>query len=154
MTSAAAVITTVLCCSLFKIVLIGGTLLYNFVLLSGVRWEAAINIYISLRSWASLSSPCHPAPLGHQRVPGWAPCVIQQLPTNHLFTWYCIYVSATFSICPTLTLPSEKALAPHPCTLAWKIPWTEEPGRLHTVHGVTKSRKQLSDFTFTLSYPH
>ena len=24
---------------------------------------------------------------------------------------------------------SEKAIAPHPSTLAWKIPWTEEPGR-------------------------
>ena len=22
--------------------------------------------------------------------------------------------------------------------LAWKIPWTEKPGGLHTVHGVTK----------------
>ena len=22
----------------------------------------------------------------------------------------------------------------------WKIPWTEEPGGLHTVHGVAKSR--------------
>ena len=26
--------------------------------------------------------------------------------------------------------PTEKALAPHSSTLAWKIPWTEEPGRL------------------------
>ena len=25
---------------------------------------------------------------------------------------------------------AEKALAPHSSTLAWKIPWTEEPGRL------------------------
>ena len=24
----------------------------------------------------------------------------------------------------------EKAMAPHSSTLAWKIPWTEEPGRL------------------------
>ena len=24
----------------------------------------------------------------------------------------------------------EKAVAPHSSTLAWKIPWTEEPGRL------------------------
>ena len=29
----------------------------------------------------------------------------------------------------------EKAMAPHSSTLAWKIPWTEEPGRLHAVHG-------------------
>ena len=25
---------------------------------------------------------------------------------------------------------TEKAMAPHSSTLAWKIPWTEEPGRL------------------------
>ena len=24
---------------------------------------------------------------------------------------------------------AEKAMAPHSITLAWKIPWTEEPGR-------------------------
>ena len=26
----------------------------------------------------------------------------------------------------------EKAMAPHSSTLAWKIPWTEEPGRLQS----------------------
>ena len=30
-------------------------------------------------------------------------------------------------------LPSEKAMAPHSSTLAWKIPWTEEPGRLQSM---------------------
>ena len=29
-------------------------------------------------------------------------------------------------------------MATHSSILAWKIPWTEKPGRLHTVHGVTK----------------
>ena len=44
----------------------------------------------------------------------------------------------------------EKEMAIHSSTLAWKIPWTEEPDRLQaTVHGVAKSRTQLSDFTFT-----
>ena len=46
----------------------------------------------------------------------------------------------------------EKAMALHSSTLAWKIPRTEEPGRLHAVHGVTKSRTQLSDFTFTFHF--
>ena len=32
----------------------------------------------------------------------------------------------------------EKEMATHSSSLAWKIPWTEEPGRV-TVHGVTKS---------------
>ena len=30
-------------------------------------------------------------------------------------------------------LSSEKAMAPHSSTLAWKIPWTEEPGRLQSM---------------------
>ena len=29
--------------------------------------------------------------------------------------------------------PLEKGMAPHSSTLAWKIPWTEEPGRLQTM---------------------
>ena len=33
----------------------------------------------------------------------------------------------------------EKAMAPHSSTLAWKIPWTEEPGRLPAVYGVAES---------------
>ena len=32
-------------------------------------------------------------------------------------------------------------MATHSHVLAWKIPGTEEPGRLHTVHGVTKRVK-------------
>ena len=27
----------------------------------------------------------------------------------------------------------EKAVAPHSSTLVWKIPWTEEPGRLQSM---------------------
>ena len=42
--------------------------------------------------------------------------------------------------------PLEKEMATHSNTLAWKIPWTEEPGGLH---GVAQSRTRLSDFTFT-----
>ena len=41
----------------------------------------------------------------------------------------------------------EKEMAIHSSILAWKIPWTEEPGRA-TVHGVAKSQTWLSDFTF------
>ena len=31
------------------------------------------------------------------------------------------------------TLYTEKAMATHSRTLAWKIPWTEEPGRLQEI---------------------
>ena len=43
--------------------------------------------------------------------------------------------------------PLEKKMATHSSIFAWKIPWTEEPGRL--VHGVAKSRTRLSNFICT-----
>ena len=36
-------------------------------------------------------------------------------------------------ICWILHLASEKVMAPHSSTLAWQIPWTEEPGRLQSL---------------------
>ena len=48
---------------------------------------------------------------------------------------------------------TEKAMAPHSSTLAWKLPWTEEPGGLQSTglrrvgHGT-----RLSDFTFTFHF--
>ena len=38
----------------------------------------------------------------------------------------------------------EKEMATHSSILAWRIPWTEEPGG-YTVHGVAKSQIQLSN---------
>ena len=40
--------------------------------------------------------------------------------------------------------PLEKGMATHSSILAWRIPWTEEPG----VHGVTKSQIRLSTHFF------
>ena len=45
-----------------------------------------------------------------------------------------------------LEYPLEKGMATHSSILAWRIPWTEEPCRGVTVHGVAKS---LSDSTHT-----
>ena len=39
-------------------------------------------------------------------------------------------------------------MAPHSSTLAWKIPWTEEPGRLQSMG----SLRVRQDFTFTLHF--
>ena len=39
----------------------------------------------------------------------------------------------------------EKEMATHSSIPAWEIPWTEEPGKLHGVHGVAKSWTWLSD---------
>ena len=54
----------------------------------------------------------------------------------------------------TLQVPiqySGEGNGTHSSTLAWKIPWTEEPGGLQSM-GVTRSQTQLSDFTFTFHF--
>ena len=43
----------------------------------------------------------------------------------------------------------EEEMAAHSSTLAWRISRREEPGCKATVHGVTKGRTRLSNFTFT-----
>ena len=35
--------------------------------------------------------------------------------------------------------PLEKEMATHSSTLAWKIPWTEEPGRLQSMGSLRES---------------
>ena len=42
-------------------------------------------------------------------------------------------------------------MVPHSSTLAWKIPWTEEPGGLQSM-GLLKSQTGLNDFTFTFHF--
>ena len=53
----------------------------------------------------------------------------------------------------SLSKPLEKAMAPHSSTLAWKIPWTEEPGGLCSPWGRWVGHDwatSLSLFTFML----
>ena len=47
--------------------------------------------------------------------------------------------------------PLEKEMATHSSTLAWRIPWREEPGRLQSMG--SQSWTRLSDFTFTFTFP-
>ena len=42
-------------------------------------------------------------------------------------------------------------MAPHSSTLAWKISWTEEPGRLRSM-GSRRVGTRLSDFPFTFHF--
>ena len=41
------------------------------------------------------------------------------------------------------------SMAPHSCTLAWKLPWTEEPGRLQSMGSLSL---KLNNFTFTFHF--
>ena len=44
--------------------------------------------------------------------------------------------------------PLEKEMATHSSILAWRIPWTEEPGRLQSM----MSLRVGHDFTFTFTF--
>ena len=59
-------------------------------------------------------------------------------------SWFYLFIHVD-SISFFFMLPThfmEKGLATHSSILAWRIPWTEEPGRLQ-VHRVAKSRIRL-----------
>ena len=72
--------------------------------------------------------------IGYPLQYSWASLVAQMVKNPHAMceTWV-----------PSLGWedPQEKGKATHSSILAWRIPWT-------TVHGVTKSQTQLSDFHF------
>ena len=86
---------------------------------------------------------------------------------NQLYIYTCTYLCIRASLVAQIvrSLPAvretwvwflgredllEKEMATHSSILAWKIPWTEEPGGA-TVHGVTKNQTRLSDFIFTFT---
>ena len=43
--------------------------------------------------------------------------------------------------------PLEKEMTTHPNIVAWKIPWKEDPGRLHTVLGVARELNMTEQLT-------
>ena len=52
-----------------------------------------------------------------------------------LLTVSQVYIKLSVCVCVYVYQydQSEKAMAPHSSTLGWKIPWTEEPGRLQSM---------------------
>jgi len=44
--------------------------------------------------------------------------------------------------------PLEKELATHPSSLAWKIPWTEEPGRLPSMGSERVRHNLVNEHTY------
>ena len=45
----------------------------------------------------------------------------------------------------TSSSPLEKGMTTHSCILAWRIPWTEEPGRLQSMgFFINSSERQIS----------
>ena len=46
----------------------------------------------------------------------------------------------------------EKALAPHSSTVAWRIPWAEEPGRLQSVGSLRVGHNLATSLSLSLSF--
>ena len=53
--------------------------------------------------------------------------------STHTQTHTTEYLESFIIIHIALSIHSEKAVASHSSTLAWKIPWMEEPGRLQSM---------------------
>ena len=68
------------------------------------------------------------------------------------FSWFsCLHFVIWQFKYDVLRCISEKAMAPHSSTLAWKIPWVEEPGRLQSMGSLRVGHDwatSLSLFTF------
>ena len=63
----------------------------------------------------------------------------------HIFT--CIWYPHCFGFCNSIGV-SEKAMAPHSSTLAWKIPWTEESSRLQSMGSLRVVSLSLFPFMY------
>ena len=81
------------------------------------------------------------------------PLVVPWSPGNH-WSFYHLCISANLSMSynwNSIVYHPEKAMAPHSSTLAWKIPWMEEPGRLQSKGSLRVGHDwvtSLSLFTF------
>ena len=53
---------------------------------------------------------------------------------------------------PDSSAQREKAMAPHSSTLAWKIPWMEEPGRLQFLGSLRFGHDWAAGFVFTFHF--
>ena len=51
---------------------------------------------------------------------------------------------------PGLEVPLEEGLATHSSILAWRIPWTEEPGGLQRVRHAKRSTNEQRDLLYIL----
>ena len=82
------------------------------------------------------------------------PCIT----ATYTHTFFCVWTIHTGNAClctwlifVSLTVPREKAMAPHCSTLAWKNPQTEKPGRLQSMGSLRVRHDRatsLSLFTF------
>ena len=64
--------------------------------------------------------------------------------------YLCLFCCLTYRVIITIFLNSiYMRMAPHSSTLAWKIPWTEEPGRLQSVGSLRVGYDWVTSLHFT-----
>ena len=103
-----------------------------------------------------------------------SPCLLHSWPDSSSLesSWSVVILFRDFLLCPRASLlaqmvknrlqcrksrfnpwvrkedPLEKGMAIHSSILAWRIPWTEEPGRLHSI-GLQRVRHNWPTLTFS-----
>ena len=88
-------------------------------------------------SMASLSESLKVFPSVPTKCPSGGNLALLQPPT--LWVWGPVSFSSSFPLCSSyhfcmdLYIPSREGNGTHSSTLAWKIPWMEEPGRLQSM---------------------
>ena len=81
--------------------------------------------------------------------------------TPHIYFWEILFYVYFLSIIsspksslfylPITPISMEKAMATHFSSLAWKIPWTEEPGRLQSMESLRVGHNWLTSLSISLS---
>ena len=111
--------------------------------------ESAVCVHICPLPLEPPSQPrLHPTPLSHHRSPSWVPVLYGSFPLTIYFTHGSVYVWASLVAQMVKNLlamqetwvqflgqegPLEEKMATHSSILAWRIPWTEEPGGLQSM---------------------
>ena len=68
------------------------------------------------------------------RIPGTGePGGLPSMGSHTAFLKHKLFSYEKMYLKPSSPVPMEKAMAPYSSTLAWKIPWTEEPGGLQSM---------------------
>ena len=125
------------------------------------KWKVKVKSFSCVWLLATPWTVAHQAPpsMGFFRqeywsgVPSPSPSLNRWIPLLTFLTLINILLIVNYylNIKLSLTFNSEKAMAPHSSTLAWKIPWTEEPGRLQSMGSLRVGcnwATSLSLFTF------
>ena len=112
------------------------------------KWKVKVKSFSRIRLLATSWTAAYQAPpsMGFSRQEYWSGL---PLPSPIYVLEYDIYHSQ--SIFVETKLYQEKAMATHSNTLAWKISWTEEPGRLQSIESLGVGHDwatSLSLFTF------